>query len=295
MKTTFYTYVYLDPSKPGRFTYNNFVTFLYEPFYVGKGTGNRFRCHISDARVGKKSHKNNKIRKIINKGYKMESFIMFLRTSMPEYVALYCSECFWINLIGRKSTKTGPLLNITAGGEGSSVPSKYAGVSYILRFGEERANEIKEKIKIARKDQMLSPETREKISAAMQNRVISEDHRVNLSQSLSGRVLSDETKKKISQSKKGKVSYYPTDEQRNHQSQLRLGRESALKGKSYEEIFGLEQAANLKTIRSNHKHTEETKSQMAIEAKRRSEKRTPEERAEIARKGWESRRNKQKP
>lgn len=35
--TTYYTYVYLDPRRPGNYEYGNFL-FAYEPFYVGKGT-----------------------------------------------------------------------------------------------------------------------------------------------------------------------------------------------------------------------------------------------------------------
>ncbi len=37
----FYTYIYLDPRKPGTFIYDNMFEFEYEPFYVGKGKGNR--------------------------------------------------------------------------------------------------------------------------------------------------------------------------------------------------------------------------------------------------------------
>ena len=34
----YYNYVYLDPRKPGRYIYDDInVSFLYEPYYVGKG------------------------------------------------------------------------------------------------------------------------------------------------------------------------------------------------------------------------------------------------------------------
>ena len=37
----FYTYVYLDPRKSGKYKYSEYK-FDYEPFYVGKGCGNRY-------------------------------------------------------------------------------------------------------------------------------------------------------------------------------------------------------------------------------------------------------------
>jgi hypothetical protein len=34
----FYNYIYLDPRKPGRYTFKNLnFSLLFEPFYVGKG------------------------------------------------------------------------------------------------------------------------------------------------------------------------------------------------------------------------------------------------------------------
>jgi hypothetical protein len=42
-----YVYVYLDPRKSGRYSYEvSCVSFLFEPFYVGKGIGERSRAHL---------------------------------------------------------------------------------------------------------------------------------------------------------------------------------------------------------------------------------------------------------
>ena len=38
MEDLYYTYIYLDPRKPGNYYYSGLtVCFLFEPFYVGKG------------------------------------------------------------------------------------------------------------------------------------------------------------------------------------------------------------------------------------------------------------------
>lgn len=43
----FYVYVYLDPRKSGEYIYDD-LKFNYEPFYVGKGRGDRI---ISSLRI----------------------------------------------------------------------------------------------------------------------------------------------------------------------------------------------------------------------------------------------------
>jgi len=43
-KNRFYVYALLDPRKPGRYVYETWE-FDHEPFYVGKGSGNRIICH----------------------------------------------------------------------------------------------------------------------------------------------------------------------------------------------------------------------------------------------------------
>ncbi|MCX7593165.1 MAG: hypothetical protein N2235_05295 [Fischerella sp.] len=44
----FYLYFYLDPRKPGKFCFDDKISFLFEPFYVGKGQGTRAYSHIKE-------------------------------------------------------------------------------------------------------------------------------------------------------------------------------------------------------------------------------------------------------
>lgn len=43
----FYIYVYLDPRKIGNYNYFDYK-FDYEPFYVGKGSNDRYKEHLTD-------------------------------------------------------------------------------------------------------------------------------------------------------------------------------------------------------------------------------------------------------
>lgn len=77
------------------------------PFYVGKGYGNR--CIHRD-RV------NNHWKNIVNK-YDFD--VILLEQNLSEDDA-FKYEIYWIKRIGRLSDNTGPLVNITSGGDGTS-------------------------------------------------------------------------------------------------------------------------------------------------------------------------------
>jgi len=108
-----YVYIYLDPRKPGHYNYTN-VSFLYEPFYVGKGSGNRYLAHIKE--VNRKCIHNqlklNKIKKILAAG--LSPFILILTDGDESYI-LNEEKCL-IDEIGRITEMTGPLTNIRPGG-----------------------------------------------------------------------------------------------------------------------------------------------------------------------------------
>lgn len=117
---SFYVYVYTDPRKQGIFNYGKY-TFNYEPFYVGKGKNKRYLQHLNEKRITN-SYKTNKINKIKENGYNLQDYIVFVETNIDEKTA-FLLETTLIKLIGRKSEKTGCLLNITEGGAGGKTIS----------------------------------------------------------------------------------------------------------------------------------------------------------------------------
>lgn len=109
-------YIYLDPRKPGEYIYDD-LTFDYEPFYVGKGKGNRCEIHLYECTSRKSSIRYNKIKKIRQSG--LEPIIIKLYENLEEKIS-FNLECLTIKKIGRKDLNFGPLINLSNGGEGES-------------------------------------------------------------------------------------------------------------------------------------------------------------------------------
>lgn len=189
MKSHFYVYLYLDPRRPGHYTYQNFVTFLYEPFYVGKGCKNRYRQHVTDAKTGKLK-KHHRINKIIDSGYNPIDYVVMVQTNVYEITAK-CKECLVIHLLGREDTDDGPLLNRTIGGDGSC--------------GYKHTDDFKQSVSIRHTGKVISSETRQKMSDCHKGKQLSGETKQKLSIANKGKILTDETRQKISNTTKGKL------------------------------------------------------------------------------------------
>lgn len=108
----YYVYILLNPLKRGVYLYGKF-NFNYEPFYVGKGCGDRCEYHS-------KHSDNNRLKgNIINKIKKSNKspIIVKLYNNISEYSA-FRIEKYLIKLIGRRDLGCGSLSNLTDGGEG---------------------------------------------------------------------------------------------------------------------------------------------------------------------------------
>lgn len=114
---SYYIYAYLDPRKPGSFNYGNW-TFDFEPFYIGKGSGQRYKVHLENRHLKHNSPKNQKIKKLIKSG--MLPVIKMVQENITIEQQAFELEINLIAAIGRKDQGKGPLLNLYDGGHGSS-------------------------------------------------------------------------------------------------------------------------------------------------------------------------------
>ena len=220
----FYTYVYLDPRKPGRYEYGNYV-FEYEPFYVGKGCASRYVEHLEEARKKNNrsgnNHKYFKIKNILQEN--LEPIILKVQETTSKCEALNL-EIWLVWAIGRSDLTVGPLTNHTAGGEGGFGFSREtrdklskAGKGRIpWNKGKTGVYSLETINKIQHtffqkgqtpwnkgKTGVYSQEAIERMSLAKKEKPVSPETRDKLSRAGKGRVASPETKAKISIEKLG--------------------------------------------------------------------------------------------
>lgn len=112
----YYVYVLMDPRKLGPYRYGQW-TFSHLPFYVGKGKGDRYLDHGRQGERSYNTHKERVLSKLNRLG--LEPIVVLKRKGLEEKVALDIERTL-IEKIGRHNLKTGPLANLTSGGEGTA-------------------------------------------------------------------------------------------------------------------------------------------------------------------------------
>lgn len=248
----YYTYILKNP-----------ITDL--PFYIGVGKENRKSAlrredqHTHDAiklGEGKKlkkpnKHKLNTILQILDQGLEV---LVIIDEMFEIETTAFNKEIKLIAQYGRKDLGTGILTNMTDGGEGRLNPSK-------------ESREKLSKAMLGRpsplKGRTLGPyseERKKNISNATKGRVspikgkikgpLTQEHKDKLSTAFKGRVspmkgkvLTENHKERISKANKGKVGFWTGKIAPNK------GVPSGKKGLTYEEIYGVEKAAEIKEKR----------------------------------------------
>jgi len=247
------------------------------PFYVGVGketkqrpVGFRPRMHIHEAiafrdRGKQKKHANyHKLHTIINileQGSKISIEIIASKMTKPQAIA---KEIALIKQYGRRDLGTGCLTNLTNGGEGFNFSSESI---------EKRSAQLRGRPSHA-KGKVLGPYNSERVKKAADG--IREFHRKNpgYTKGKECKPLSDGHRKKLSERFKGRVSPMKgrvspkkgirlTDAQK---AERRLsmkphpprtphnkGKPSPNRGRTYEEMYGPEKAAELKRIKADIK------------------------------------------
>ena len=202
MNDNFYVYSMLDPRKVGKYVYDNFE-FNYEPFYIGKGKGDRIKCHFNPSRLNKPHRRNSKIKKLYS--LSLKPIIEKIKENLDEFTAMNMEQEY-ITTIGRIDLGTGPLTNMTNGGEGMS--------GYICKEAtrKKRSKSLKGRVPW-NKGVKYSDVVKVKMSKTaiacgagkhMLGRKLTVTHKQNIAEGLRGHSTSKSTILKISKSNIGK-------------------------------------------------------------------------------------------
>lgn len=217
MSTIYYVYQLIDPN-------------THQPFYIGKGKGDRARSHLTPNKKTNNPRKDAKIAEIRNCGH--EPKIIYLFENLTDTEA-YAKEEELIKTLGRIGyDENGILTNIKI----DAKPPSQKGKKRV--FSEEHKKKLSEKLKGKKKitppwNKGLTKDSDSRIKEGAKNRsIVGNLHQV-------GQKYSDERVQKIKEKLTGRTM---TDNQIEKMS-------VAKKGKTWEEIFG-EEGAKLRRNRA---------------------------------------------
>ncbi len=212
----YYIYCYIDEKKDS----SEFGDYMFngEPFYIGMGQKDRCYDHIFNSQKNEYKYlpKHYKIRKMLNEENEPKIIKLLENLSQEEAIK---NEIYFIDLIGRKDLKKGPLLNLTDGGEGGNTEEPWnKGLTYSIEghsqryigennpfYGKKHSEETKRKISRSNKGNsykkgfVCSKETKQRMK----------DSRPDCNgknNSFFGKTHTKETKDKISKANKGKLT-----------------------------------------------------------------------------------------
>jgi hypothetical protein len=144
----------MDPRKKGPFSYGQFI-FDFEPFYIGKGKketrGRKGRLirHLTDycLKIDVNKLKVNIIKKI-RKETGQNPITRIYKENLTDRGALDM-EIQMIRAIGRRDLKTGPLANLTDGGETTNLSIEAREKIRKSKLGIPRSEDTKQKLRMA--------------------------------------------------------------------------------------------------------------------------------------------------
>lgn len=139
----YYVYILIDPRKPVNLKILDF-NFNCTPYYVGKGSGRRWKKHFEEGEFKRpyNKHKNNVTKAILNAGFSIEDCIFMAKIGIKEEEALEYEKAL-IKEIGCTYLKNGPLTNKNEGGTNPKTNK----MSWEEKFGIEKALKMKEALR----------------------------------------------------------------------------------------------------------------------------------------------------
>lgn len=118
----FFVYALLDLRKPGRFA-TPYLTYLYQPFYIGKGSNDRVRQHEIETlqianRGGSRTHKQNTVLKMLSMFNELPAITFLCDSEQAAFdIEAELTHLFELRAHG------GILTNVDYGGKGGNIRS----------------------------------------------------------------------------------------------------------------------------------------------------------------------------